>query len=582
MLERTEEVTDDAPPSARGAGRRPEWRGRAAWGAVLVVAAVILSWCYILQARSQPANSDGGGIALQGWDMLHGNLLLRGWWTTDVSFYTFEIPVDALVIAVRGLSADVVHVTAGIVYALLVLAVALLARGTARGRVGVVRALLGAGIMIAPGLDESTRVLLGSPAHVGVGVPILLTLLVIDRVRERWQVPVAVCVMLVWAQLDDPMAGFAAALPIALVCLVRAGLALRGNSWRGRSWRDWSWRGGAWRYDAALAVAAAVSYELTQIAVHAIRAAGGYSMRSLSAAVKFMPPSAWGEQLLHTGQNALLLFGADYFWQPGRLLTAIAVVHLVGAALALAGLLAGIAASLRGGDRITQALTVGTLAALGAGAFANPMEPGYGAHEILVVLPFSAVLAGRHAGPWLARRGSPRLVRAALSAVLAATAACYLAALGYSVSRPPVPAPTASLADFLAAHGLTSGIGRYWAANITTAASDWRVRVIPAEPVPTSPYSWLTRPSWYNPGEYSADFVIAGTDPASTVTYPVSKVVRELGRPAREYTFDGYVIMVYDRNLLREVTRPVQPSPDLGSRLLDWRVLRRRVPKLET
>ena len=42
-------------------------------------------------------------MVLQGWEMVHGNLLLRGWYLSDVSFYTFEVPVDGLVAAVDGL-----------------------------------------------------------------------------------------------------------------------------------------------------------------------------------------------------------------------------------------------------------------------------------------------------------------------------------------------------------------------------------------------------------------------------------------------------------------------------------------------
>ncbi|HSZ39758.1 MAG TPA: hypothetical protein VK817_07355 [Trebonia sp.] len=557
MLEHTAKLAKDAEP-ARETGRRGWWRGRAAWGVGLVVAAIVLSWLYTLQSRTQAANSDGAGIALQGWDMLHGNLLLRGWWAADVSFYTFEVPLDALVIAARGLSADVVHVAAGIEYALLVLAAALLARGTARGREGVCRAVLAAGIMIAPGLGEGTRVLLGSPAHIGVGVPILLTLLLVDRAREHWLVPVAVCVLLVWAQLDDPMAEYAAALPLVLVGLVRAGVSLY------RFRRDAS-RRRAWRYDAGLAVAAAVSYELTQIAIHVIRAAGGFSMRSLSSATATIPASQWGDQLVRTGRDALLLFGADFYWQSGTLAKAIAILHLVGAALAVAGLLAGILGLVRGGDRVTQALTAGTILALGAAALENPMLPGYGAHEIAVVLPFAAVLAGRAVGPWLLRTGLPRLARASLAVVLGVVAVGYLAVVGYSAAQPPMAAPTQALAGFLAEHGLTSGLGKYWAANLTTAVSGERVRVLPAQP-PTKPYAWLTKPSWYNADQNSANFVVAG-DPVTSSTYPVSTVLAAFGKPAREYRFDGYVIMVYDRNLLHDMKRPVQPNPDLGSRL---------------
>ena len=82
------------------------------------------------------------------------------------------------------------HITAAIVYTLLVLTAALLAKGTARGAEGVVRAVLAAGILVAPGFIPGTHVLLLAPDHTGIGVPILLTLLFIDRARKRWWVPV--------------------------------------------------------------------------------------------------------------------------------------------------------------------------------------------------------------------------------------------------------------------------------------------------------------------------------------------------------------------------------------------------------
>ena len=83
------------------------------------VAAVLfgLFWCYLLQSRTQGADSDSADMVLQGWDMVqHGNLLLRGWVMADVSFYTFEIPIDGLVSAVYGLRTDVIHVAAAFEY----------------------------------------------------------------------------------------------------------------------------------------------------------------------------------------------------------------------------------------------------------------------------------------------------------------------------------------------------------------------------------------------------------------------------------------------------------------------------------
>ena len=101
--------------------------------------------CYLRQSRTVAVGSDGASQALQAWDLLHGNPLLHGWWVTDVSFYTTELPQYALLELARGLNADVIHVAGALTYTLLVLAAALLARGRAPGRAGRDRALLAAG-----------------------------------------------------------------------------------------------------------------------------------------------------------------------------------------------------------------------------------------------------------------------------------------------------------------------------------------------------------------------------------------------------------------------------------------------------
>lgn len=537
----------DEEQAAGSLARR--WRQRLVWTVVMAAAAVALFEGMLRVSRTYGMNSDGAGIALQGWDFVHGNLLLSGWWTADVSFYTFEIPVDGLVALAHGLGGDVVRITAAIAYTALTCVAALTARGRARGAEGIVRALLAAGIMLAPGDIMSTSVLLGSPDHIGVSVPILLALLLVDRARERWWVPAATCLLLLWAQLDDPMAEFAAAFAVAVVCLARAGLGLARH--RGRA---------AW-YDAALGAAAVVSYLLTRLAVHLIRAAGGLSMRQLSQATKIQPLANWPHQIQVTAQNILILFGADFHAEHSPVLIAATAVHLAGVALAVIGIIAGIAALVRRGDRVTQSLTVGTLVTLGAGAFASPMTAGYAAHEIAVVLPFGAVLAGRTVGPWLLRRRAIRLsVVPALGVVLAA----YLAFFGYYTTQHTVQSRDQTLADWLMAHHLTDGLGRYWTGSSTRLLTAGRVRISPVESSPKDPYPWITRPSWYDPSRHTANFVVAGTDPQGGMVFPASAVRKAFGKPAHVYRFDQYIIMVYDKNLLRHVRKPVQPSPDTG------------------
>src|ERR1700722_4668006 len=192
--------------------------GRLAWIVGTLLAAAALMLCYLRIAGVTQVNSDGAGLVLEASDILHGNVLLHGWWATDVSFYTTEIPEYVAVTGFAGIRPEAVHICSALTYTLLVLLAAFVARGRARGAEGVVRALLAAGVMLAPQPTGPPPVLLGSPDHVGTALPLLLLLLVLDRApdpraRARWYFPVcgAICVvtaaLLAWTIVGDPLAG---------------------------------------------------------------------------------------------------------------------------------------------------------------------------------------------------------------------------------------------------------------------------------------------------------------------------------------------------------------------------------------
>ena len=88
-------ATDARPAPAR-------LRARLYWAGGAALAAAVLMACYLRIAGTVPMTSDGAGNAIEGWDMFHHDLLLHGWWVTDVSFYTTELPQYALVEAWPG------------------------------------------------------------------------------------------------------------------------------------------------------------------------------------------------------------------------------------------------------------------------------------------------------------------------------------------------------------------------------------------------------------------------------------------------------------------------------------------------
>ncbi|HUY48018.1 MAG TPA: hypothetical protein VMV92_20205 [Streptosporangiaceae bacterium] len=169
------------PAAAKSQATQPQaarWRGRR--GRRLLTAAILAGLTgllyagYVARARSLGIDSDGASNVLQAWDMIHGNLLLRSWWLSDVSFYTTELPEYMLVELVHGVNPGVIYLATAATYTLLVLLAALLARGRATGTEGLVRVLVAVGIMLAPGPRISAGLLLSSPEHVGTGVPLLV------------------------------------------------------------------------------------------------------------------------------------------------------------------------------------------------------------------------------------------------------------------------------------------------------------------------------------------------------------------------------------------------------------------------
>jgi len=551
---------------SRPPGRTPLTYGRLAWRAAGCAAAgVILFLCYLRLSRTVPVNADGASNALQAWDMLHGNLLLHGWWLSDVSFYTTELPQYMLVESVRGLGPDVVHVAAAMTYTLLVLLAGLLAKGRATGREAAVRVLIAAGIMLAPQLGNASYTLLLSPDHVGTGVPLLLLWLVIDRARPRWYVPVTAGLLLAWVQVADSITLIAGVLPLVIACAVRAArtdgkeAARKGGEETAVSSlpvpplpRD---RAPRWYY-LSLAGAALASVPAASLTVRLIHGLGGYSAyqpRMTLATAGSLP-----RHLELAYQGVAELFGAGFPAQQPGLAVFFAAAHLAGLALAAWALCLAVSRFFRWQDLLVPAFAAATL--LNLAAFIVSVTPVNirSAREIAIVLPFGAVLAGRLlAGPVTEMAGrmadAGRLARTALLSAAAAILLCSVAALGYEAAQPSVPASDQALAGWLASHHLRDGLAKYWHANNTTLDSSGRVlmtTVAVHDGKPVFGNARETDLAWRNPRSHFANFVVTAGQPPGQAAVMSQALLKAFGRPARTYRFEHYTIRVWDRNLL--------------------------------
>jgi len=173
-----------------------------------------------------------------------------------------------------------------------------------------------------------------------------------------------------------------------------------------------------------------------------------------------------------------------------------------------------------------------------------------GAHEIAIVLPYAAALAGRRLAVPLrsdarAKAGAGAAGRTCAAAGLLVLCG-YLAGFGYELTFPSSPPANSVLASWLLAHGLRSGLATYWQGSSTTVDTSDRVTVR-AVTGSLSPYLWMADTAWYDPVLNKPDFLILHEPSASAL----AMVRRRFGPAAHQYRVDGYTVLAWNRNLLR-------------------------------
>ncbi|HEX3513884.1 MAG TPA: hypothetical protein VHT26_07790 [Trebonia sp.] len=505
---------DQPSPSVRPARRR--WLTAAAWlGGSLALTALFVQ--ISLTAR---AMSDGGNNALQAWDMLHGHLLLHGWQIGDANYYFLELPLMALAEALFGLGDFAEHVSSGLTYMLVTVAAIAVAVAGSRGSARAARTAVVLAVMAAPLFAGTVFLVLEEPDHFGTSLFILGSFLLVDRLPGRWFTAPLLLVILCAGQFEDLTVRYVAVPAIVAVCAYRA---LAARSFRSP--------------DALLACTALVSVPLSTEFIRLWVRLGGFTTAATRGGLA--PAHEWPHHVLVTLADIRVLFGGA------------PVAGIVpgwkgyfGVACALAGAagFAWVAWRWRRASRAEQLIAAGLVfncAIFAASTFATPGEP----HEIAAVLPCGAALAARLV---------PGLIKGTRAAVAAVTATALVAAvpLAYAATRPTFHSPKAPLAAWLEAHGLTYGVGTYDDAAILTVLTGNKVQLRPLHVgyrLGRSHYE--VKQDWYFPAQYDATFAVANPH----YSLPASLIRHDFGPPAATYKVDSWTVMVYKKNLLRQL-----------------------------
>jgi hypothetical protein len=204
----------------------------------------------------------------------------------------------------------------------------------------------------------------------------------------------------------------------------------------------------------------------------------------------------------------------------------------------------------RTAQRVDQVLVVAIAVNLGVYAIstlASPLTP----QELTGIPVLGAVLAARTLMP----ASIPRPWAAALAAPVFAAA---LVPLCLVAAQPPAVSFRQPLSTWLPAHGLRHGLAMYWDAPDATllTGGEVQLRAVIAADGKISPFEWETENSWFSPAAHYANFV------ACVRSYPLFSRTAErvFGRPASIRYVGDWVILIYHRNLIEQVSPVVLPA----------------------
>jgi len=494
------------------------------WPAAVWIGCGIALYVFLLRiSLSYGMDSDGANNALQGWDMLHGNVLLHGWIIGDATYYTLELPLYAVTEALFGLHMLTLHMVSALTYLIVVACAAALAMADSRGLSRAARCLAVIAVLGAPLLTRSgVPLLLEEPDHTGTSAIMLASFLLIDRAPGRRFTPPLLCAILCAGQIGDATVRYIAVPAVLLVCAYRVLAARKIRT-----------------ADTAITLAAALSIPLASLIRATMKHFGAFAM--VPPTTKVSPVGQWPHHAAITVGNIRTLFGIA---APG------AVLGAAGAVFGLICLLAALFGfgrviwTWRTARRSEQLLCAAILINTALYVISTLPKP-INTYEIVALLPFGAVLAARACVPariadaW----GRAAMTTAALVALLPLTAAATLSL------NTPTP-----VAAWLEAHGLTYGIAGYWDASAIAvqSANQVQVRAVVQPNGKITPFAWETKPSWYDPSLHDATFVIGyPSGVGGNITLAMTE--RNFGRPAAVYQVAGRVIMIYKKNLLKEL-----------------------------
>ncbi len=484
---------------------------------------LVVTAFYLGVSLKIPYNSDQASFLMYTKSILDGNILLKGWSLSTVSYYTTEVPFFILGLLIFGFTEKVIYIITAINYSALVLLIVYICAFDENGYFSIKKALISFSLTFILAFIFSRWGLL-SPDHLVAYSYIIICFLSIRLIEKNGKAIYygIYAFFLVLTVIGDSFSLYILVVPLIIVSLLNL------------------LREGPKRTFILLLITTCICVLFSKGILKVIEISGGFTVPGIgNSELRFVEFSSLGNSFNLFFYGLLDLFGVDLFGKAVYSLdTVFGLIHLGGLCLFLLTLYVGIK---KIGKQTfeSQIMIVAILMNLLEYLFGSVAIDRTTVRYLVPSLLFGIILITSfvNENPYVQRK--PILL----------FFSCFVLIVSsfppISFSRPL--ARTNKLSSFLLDHHLEYGYAGYWNASIITVHTQGKVSVRPViaeNGWVIQPYHWLSEDSWY---QNSARFIIIDKDNSFNISYRSG--TNTFGTPDIIYTLDDYTIFVWNRNI---------------------------------
>lgn len=471
-------------------------------------------------------NSDEANVLLEANSMLSGNFLLKGWTLSPDTFWTIDVLINSIAIAIRGFTPTLMHEVPAVIYILIITLSLVLVKRKASitdSWVGLVVCFAIIGIT-TPLLTEYAA---QSPVHLGTILYFIIGIVLLDKMKPSKLRNFALFIIFTLAYLGDPLTLYIFIIPVLIVLVLK-----------------WLYSGRP-SNDLFLIGSFIAVIPFSTIVLELVSIFGGFHTSALSY---FLPDiTQIPNQIQLCVQNILYLFGVIPFGYKWLSIQGISsILRIIPLVLVFYFVIKYIVDIIKRKDfdLVSGILSVSIVFDIVAFILYAGSVDLWSSRYLLPVVILGAIVVGRNIK--IKRR------RYSIATIL-----LFLSLSAFFIYRlflPVAISPVANVENWLKSNNFTYGYGSYWNASIITVETNNSVKVRPIMARDDGyivPYKWLSEDKWYE-GEEGYFIVF---DDKGYGGINLDTATKTFGPPSQINKIDSFTILTWEKDITFELHR---------------------------